>query len=976
MRCALMASVAVLLYAVSAVAPLAQSKPALTPADYEQFESISTEGGRSGLSPDGRWLAYGVNRVSGKNELRITRVGSIEAVKLVAFGAQAAFSSTSEWLAYAIGHSEEEQEKMRTARQPIRRKLGLYNLASNTETIVEGIESFAFDRTGQSIAMKRYAPAPPGGGPPAPPAAPPGGRGGAGADAPAVAPVGTTLIVRDLASGADLTFGHVVEYAWQPSDAGRLLAMTIAADGQIGNGVQLYNAATSVVRALDSAAADYSGLVWRDDSADLVVLRSKTDEKRDGPTHVALAWTSLAQGAERRHTLDPIAGGVLDAAERVVAFRRPSWLQVGRGDGPMVLLGVGEWKEKRSTPGGGRGAAPDAATREEKQPPDEKTGPPAAAAAPGNDDKPDVDVWHWNDARVMARQKVALTEDRRRNLPAVWNLSSNALVKVGKTFDETVSTIRGSSYALVSEFTPYVMDRSIGRPATDLLLVDLATGARTPLRARVTGFATTSLGGKYVLFTEGGHYWTIDLKTKATNNITRAIRTHFADVESDSTAPERPMFGVAGWTSDDEAVVLYDKFDLWRVTPDGRTATRLTNGAPEQIRHRYVRVEPPRAGTPDPVDTERGYVSLFGTISKQAGYGRLTTASGSAASLDRLVWLDKVMGGLAKAEKADVFAYTVQGTDDSPDLFVGGPTLASAAPSTATNPFLSKFAWTRAELIEYSVQAKGRPRTPLQGILHYPVNYDPSRKYPMVVDLYEKLSDNLHRFENPSERDYYNGTSLTQNGYFYFQPDIVFQPREPGVSMLECVAAAVKKVVDMGVIDPARVGVMGHSWGGFDAMYLATHSKIFAAAVAGAGISNLVSNYGNHHWSSGIAETDHIETGQQRMVVPLYEDLPAYIRNSAVFGVSTMTTPLLLMTGDNDGTVHWHQSVELYNIARRAKRNVVMLVYNNEDHGLRTKKNQVDYHRRIRAWFGHYLKGDAAETWMTEGVTALQRDQR
>jgi dipeptidyl aminopeptidase/acylaminoacyl peptidase len=150
----------------------------------------------------------------------------------------------------------------------------------------------------------------------------------------------------------------------------------------------------------------------------------------------------------------------------------------------------------------------------------------------------------------------------------------------------------------------------------------------------------------------------------------------------------------------------------------------------------------------------------------------------------------------------------------------------------------------------------------------------------------------------------------------------------------------------------------------------AARSRIFAAAVAGAGISNLVSNYGNHHWSSGIAETDHIETGQQRMVVPLYEDLPAYIRNSAVFGVSTMTTPLLLMTGDNDGTVHWHQSVELYNIARRAKRNVMMLVYNNEDHGLRTKKNHVDDHRRIRAWFGHYLKGDPAETWMTEGVTA------
>ena len=151
----------------------------------------------------------------------------------------------------------------------------------------------------------------------------------------------------------------------------------------------------------------------------------------------------------------------------------------------------------------------------------------------------------------------------------------------------------------------------------------------------------------------------------------------------------------------------------------------------------------------------------------------------------------------------------------------------------------------------------------------------------------------------------------------------------------------------MGVADPARVGVVGHSWGGFDAAYLATHSNVFAAAVAGAAITNLVSNYGNHHWSSGIAETDHIETGQQRMEVPIYEDLQAYIRNSAVFNVHNMKTPLLLEVGDNDGTVHWHQGVELYNIARRAKKDVVMLAYGGEDHGLRRKANQIDYQKRI-----------------------------
>ena len=112
-----------------------------------------------------------------------------------------------------------------------------------------------------------------------------------------------------------------------------------------------------------------------------------------------------------------------------------------------------------------------------------------------------------------------------------------------------------------------------------MFIADLKTGERTPLKARVTGAASVSPTGRYLLYTEGGHYWTMDLATKVVTNITRAARTSFIDTSSDSTAPEKPMFGTAGWTKDDTAVVLYDEFDLWRITPDGRQATRVTSGA-------------------------------------------------------------------------------------------------------------------------------------------------------------------------------------------------------------------------------------------------------------------------------------------------------------------------------------------------------------------------------------------------------------
>jgi dipeptidyl aminopeptidase/acylaminoacyl peptidase len=467
-------------------------------------------------------------------------------------------------------------------------------------------------------------------------------------------------------------------------------------------------------------------------------------------------------------------------------------------------------------------------------------------------------------------------------------------------------------------------------------------------------------------FFQDDQYWTVNTATRAVVNITKSVQTSFVDRESDATIKQKPAFGVAGWTKNDESVILYDKFDLWQIAPDGSRAKRLTNGAAEQVRHRYLRLNPDEEW----IDADKpAHLAVFGTWSKKSGFARLQTKG--SANVERLIWLDKGVTRLAKAKDADVYSYSIEAFDDSPDVFVGDANLKDARQVTKTNPFQSNFAWGRSELVEYKTERGDR----LQGALFYPANYEAGKKYPMVVYLYEKLSDGVHRYQVPSERDYYNTAAFTQQGYFVFQPDIVFQPREPGRSVVACVTPAVNKVVEMGLVDARKVGVVGHSWGGFDASYLATHSEVFAAAVAGAAITNLVSNYGSHHFSSGIAETDHIETGQQRMEVPIYEDLQAYIRNSAVYNVQNMKTPLLLETGDNDGTVFWHQAVELYNIARRAKKDVVMLVYTGEDHGLRKKANQVDYHRRIHEWFAHYLKGEPAAPWITKGTSFLARDE-
>ncbi|MDQ3168820.1 MAG: prolyl oligopeptidase family serine peptidase [Acidobacteriota bacterium] len=893
----------------------AQPKPALTPVDYGKFETLGFAGPRGGLSPDGTWIAYPVSRSSRDNELRIRKIGEATDT-VVAFGSSAAFSDDSKWLAYAIGMPELDREKLVRDKKPVQSKLGLMSLATGDVTTIEGIESFSFDGTGRFLAMRRYAPERPAGAP------------AANADEPG----GTTLIVRTLAAGTDASFGNVNEFAWQ--DEGSLLAMAISASDKTGNGLQLLDASTSVLRVLDSGASIYSMLAWREESADLAGLKSRTDEKREGPTHALLGWTGLGTAGERRHAIDPAAAdGALTAGTRIVAARRPSWSK----DGRIVFAGVAAWDEKP-----------------EKTDGEKKTA----------DDTVDVNVWHPKDAEVMPLQQKSAPAIRRRNVAGAWHLDADRFVKLGDVHTETITPLDGRSYALVQTWTPYAMQRSIGRGAVDLSLVDLATASRTPLRQNLRNdYIEVSPGGRYIVYLEKDQFWTIDTETKAVANITRGARTSFVDRGSDVTVPQKPAFGIAGWTKNDRDVLVYDEFDIWRVSPDGSAATALTRGAADSVRHRLIKLD----ADEDVVDLDKpAYVQLFGIWTKASGLGVMENGR-----MTRAVWMDKSVARLAKADKAGVFAYVVQAYDDPADIFVGGPSLTDAKQVSNLNPFQGEYPWGRATLVEYRNKAGRR----LQGVLHYPAAHDASKKYPMVVYMYERLSDDVHRYIAPDDRSAYNVTAFTQRGYFVLQPDIVFEPREPGLSVIDCVESAVKTVARMGVIDASKVGITGHSWGGFDTVYLSTHSKMFAAGVAGAPITNLVSNYGSHHWGPGIAETGHIETGQQRMEVPLYEDLPAYIRNSAIFNVHNMTTPLLVMFGESDGVVRFHQGVELYNVARRAGKQVVLITYPGEDHGLRKRPNMIDYHRRSMAWFDHYLKGAPAERWITEGTTFLEKER-
>ncbi len=448
-----------------------QSKPAATAADYGKFETL-VRMARGGLSPDGRWLAYGINRSNRNNELRIANIAD-GTLKTIPFGAQATFSDDSRFAAYGIGYSEAQEEKLRQQKKPIQRKLGLLNLASGDMTTTEGIETFAFNASGSHLAMKRYAPerkeAP---------------------DAPVVpdaAPPGTTLIVRHLATGRDTTFGNVGEFTWQ--EKGKQLAFTINAEDKTGNGVQLFDPESGSLRVLDSGAAIYTGLTWRKDADDLAVLRAKTDDRREGPTHALLAWQGVSGSAARTVTYDPASASDFPAGQRIVSYRRPSWTD----DGRVVFVGLARWDEKPPDPAKSKTEDGDSGSNGSTKDPDKEPEEPAT-----------VDVWHSRDVDVIPRQRVNARNDRQRNTLAAWHLDGNRLVRLGTDLLERVTPIRRQKLAYAVNWAPYAMERSIGRPASDLYLVDLESGTRTKIKDGIEDqYLQASPGGRYLLYPPG-----------------------------------------------------------------------------------------------------------------------------------------------------------------------------------------------------------------------------------------------------------------------------------------------------------------------------------------------------------------------------------------------------------------------------------------------------------------------------------------
>ena len=576
---------------------------------------------------------------------------------------------------------------------------------------------------------------------------------------------------------------------------------------------QVYDAATGRLRTLDSAKARYRGLTWRRDGDDLAVLREiakdddeekdEGDEKKeedakpkkgDEPSHTALAWRNVGGDDGTAFAFDPREAKGFPKNARVVA-NGLRWSEAGDALFCRIKERPEDYPARRAEPGSLRADL------------DEPAG---------------VEVWHPKDIDIIPRQKVTLSRDRdRSDLAAVW-LEGGSFVRLGDELTESVSLVRGERWAIGRDNTPYETEKRFGPTVVDVYRIDTRTGEKKKILSRRKFVYGSSPDGRFITYMDDdGRLWSYELATDEKRNLTSGLDGDFVNDERNVLTDENPGYGVAGWSEDGARVLVNSRWDLWSIAVDGSGAERLTAGASDRIRHRRVSVDP------DPrkrgiVDFGRPMlISLYGDRTKKSGYARRQPGG----ETQRLAWRDKAIGRLTKAEDADVWAFVEQAFDDAPDVFVSDGSFGQAHRVSETNAQLKDYLWGRAELVDYQ-NAHGAH---LQGALFYPADYDPKKRYPMITYIYEMRSQVLNQWSAPSERNAYNTTVFTQQGYFVFQPDIVYRAQNPGLSALECVVPAVQKVLERSDIDPKKVGLVGHSWGAYQTAFLVTHSDVFAA---------------------------------------------------------------------------------------------------------------------------------------------------
>ena len=967
----------------------AQAKRPLTHQDYDSWHSIQAPQ----ISRDGKFVAYAYMAQDADSEIVVRNVASgtewraargyrppapppddsipnfAELIAAQARLSRPLFTADSRFVVFSIEPTKAElnkakKEKKKAEDMP-KNALGIMDVSSGQVARVERVKSFQVpeDAGGFIAYLMEARPSAPanregaggnptvregaGGNPTVREGAGgnPTAREGAASRGSKKKEYGTDLVLRNTATGAERTFTDVMDYTL--SKDGKTLAYTVSAKNEEINGVYVAATATNEAPAsLLAGKGKYQKLTWDEDQTELAFISDRDDQESKQPKFKVYLWErgssqTIKEGANRNHASAMTANEVVSASS--AGFRKD--------------FVVSDKASLSFSLDGGRlflGAAP---------PPEPEKGPDEEVSA---DEKVLVDLWHWKDDYIQPIQKVRAEQDRSRSYRAVYMIKDKKFVQLADERMESVTLSNDGRIGIGRDDRAYRITNDYDPGMSDVYLVNTIDGTRKEIGQKQRFGASLSPNAKYALYFDGKDWNSYAVADGRSVNLTKNLGVNFFNEDNDT--PELPnSYGVAGWTKDDHEVLLYDRFDIWQVAPDGSGAKNLTDGVGrrDHLAFRYVRLDPKERS----IDPARPLLlHAENQDTRDSGFYRDKINGGLP---EKLLMGAKDYNNPTKAKDADVLMFTASRFDEFPDIWVVRPDFKNPKKVSNGDAQRAAFNWGTGELVKF----KNVDGVALQGLLLKPDNFDPKKKYPMIVYIYERLSQGLHAFRNPGPGTSINPTYYVSNGYLIFMPDIVYTTGYPGPSALKCVLPAIQAVVDRGFVDENNIGIQGHSWGGYQIAYMVTQTNRFKAAAPGAAVSNMTSAYSGIRWGSGLPRQFQYEHSQSRIGGSLWEYPMRYLENSPVFHADKVQTPLLMINNDEDDAVPWYQGIEFYLALRRLNKEVYMFTYNGEKHGLRRRINQKDYARRLQEFFDHFLKGVPAPEWMQKGIPYLQKEK-
>ena len=584
-----------------------------------------------------------------------------------------------------------------------------------------------------------------------------------------------------------------------------------------------------------------------------------------------------------------------------------------------------------------------------------------------NEPESDVEIWNGNAKWIYPFEKMSSMYNERVTL-AMWQPMLERTLSISSPELPKVMLSGDQQYAILSNPKEYEPQFEYDGPR-DFYIMNLNTGEKEIFLREHSAFfqyLLPSPSGKYISYFSDHNWHVYDIIKKTHTNLTKQINTPFFGKVY--LLHGNSAFGNAGWSKNDDEFIVYDQYDLWAIKADGIGFKRLTQGREKQIVFRIATRSDFELLTPNFDGLKSTTINLNDDLilrangsDEKTGYFKWKNTIGEKP----IVYEDRYIDQMHYFPKQQAYIYREQKFDLAPRLVLKKNNTASK-PFFESNTQQSKYHWGTAKLVQFR-NSKGKE---LHAALYYPADYDPTKKYPMIVNTYEKKSNEIHSYNNPTSftLDGFNRTVFTTKGYFFLCPDVEYKEGTVGSDVVDCTLSGTKKIIASGLVDPAKIGLIGHSFGGYESAFVSTQTDFFSAVVAGAGITDLTRFYLTVGGYSGRPEMYRFQSEQWKIGKTPFEDPLLYEKNSPLTYANHIKTPILLWTGKADLHVDWHQSVLFHMALRRLGKQQIMLLYPEEKHVLMKPANQTDLNHRVQEWFDFYLKKETPALWISEGV--------